>query len=66
MAHQVHWTKLILEAFIDKAMLSDQEKFIIESRVMGKITIVNVAHTAQGRSTNTVHMLEKYSLLRYT
>lgn len=35
MAHQVHWTKLILEEFIDKAMLSDQEKFIMESRVKG-------------------------------
>ena len=35
MAHQAHWTKLILEEFIDKDMLSDQEKFIMESRVKG-------------------------------
>lgn len=27
--------KLILEEFVDKAMLSDQEKFIMEPRVKG-------------------------------
>lgn len=35
MAHQVAWTKLIVEEFIKEAMLSEDEEAIIRTRVKG-------------------------------
>jgi len=32
MAHQVAWTKDILEAFIDMALLSEDEEFVMRTR----------------------------------
>lgn len=51
MAHQAHWTKLILEEFIDKAMLSAQEKFIMESRVKGWTVTEQVLYLKVSEST---------------
>lgn len=35
MAHQVMWTKLIVEEFIKEAMLSKDEEYIIRTRAKG-------------------------------
>ena len=35
MAHQVPWTKLIVEEFIQEAMLSKDEEYIIRTRAKG-------------------------------
>lgn len=35
MAHQVPWNKIILERFIELAMLNDEEEQIIRTRVAG-------------------------------
>lgn len=35
MAHQVPWTKLIVETFIKEAMLSKEEEYIIRTRAAG-------------------------------
>lgn len=35
MAHQVPWTKLIVEEFVKEAMLSKEEEYIIRTRAMG-------------------------------
>lgn len=35
MAHQVAWTKLIVEEFIKEAMLSKDEEYIIRTRAVG-------------------------------
>ena len=43
--------KLILEEFIDKAMLSAQEKFIMESRVKGRTVTEQVLYLKVSEST---------------
>lgn len=35
MAHQVHWTEQICQNFIQRAMLSDDEIYVLTSRVKG-------------------------------
>lgn len=35
MAHQVPWSKVILETFISEAMLTEEEEMIIRTRVAG-------------------------------
>lgn len=35
MAHQVPWTKLIVEEFIEQACLSKDEEFVIRTRASG-------------------------------
>lgn len=35
MSHQVPWSKVILEAFIDEACLSKEEEMIMRTRVAG-------------------------------
>ena len=35
MAHQVPWTKIILETFIKEAMLSEEEEWIMRTRIAG-------------------------------
>ena len=35
MAHQVPWTKLIVEEFIKEGMLSKEEEYIIRTRAVG-------------------------------
>lgn len=35
MSKQVPWTKTIMQCFIDEAMLSEEEIFILETRVKG-------------------------------
>ena len=35
MAHQVIWTKLIVETFIDEAMLTKDEEIILRTRAQG-------------------------------
>lgn len=35
MAHQVPWNKIILETFIEEAMLSEEEEWIMRTRVAG-------------------------------
>ena len=35
MAHQVPWTKLLVDNFVEFAMLSEDEEFIMRTRVKG-------------------------------
>lgn len=35
MAHQVPWNKIIVETFIEEAMLSEEEEMILRTRVKG-------------------------------
>ena len=55
MAHQVKWTKQLTEQFIDMAMLSDDEAYIIRSRVKG--TPVSVQAVCLSCSESTVHRM---------
>lgn len=35
MAHEVPWNKIIVERFVEMAMLSEEEQMILRTRVMG-------------------------------
>ena len=43
MAHQVLWTKIIVETFIQEAMLSKEEEEVFRTRVAGWTRTVNEA-----------------------
>ena len=55
MAHQVPWTKDILENFIDKALLSEDEEFIMRSRCKGYTVTMQAMYL--NKSESTVHKL---------
>ena len=53
MAKQIKWTKNLTESFIDLAMLSEEEAYIMRSRV--KNTPISVQADFLGCSTSTVN-----------
>ncbi|MCQ2962205.1 MAG: hypothetical protein MJ235_07720 [archaeon] len=55
MAHQVHWTKKLLDDFIEEALLSDDEIFIMKSRIQG----MPVSRQAMelNRSESSIHQM---------
>lgn len=55
MSHEVHWTEKICQNFIKKAMLSEDEVYILTSRVKG----ATVTHQAQhlNKSEATIHRM---------
>lgn len=55
MAHQVKWTKQLTEDFIDLAMLSDDEAYIMRSRVKGEWVTAQARHLQC--SEPTVHRM---------
>lgn len=55
MAHQIKWTKQLTEDFIEMAMLSDDEAYIIRSRV--KNTPVSIQSAYLNCSESTVHRM---------
>lgn len=64
---QVRWTKQLTEDFIDLAMLSDDEAYIIRSRV--KNTPVSIQASELSCSESTVHRMiaklkKKYDLVQ--
>ena len=44
MAHQVKWSKSVLEFFIEQALLSQFEETIIRTRVVEGLTVTEQAH----------------------
>lgn len=55
MTHQVKWTKQLTEDFIETAMLSDEEAYIMRSRVKGVSVTAQAFHLQCSEST--VHRL---------
>ena len=55
MAHQIKWTKQLTEDFIDMAMLSDDEAYLMRSRVKG--TSVTAQAIYLNCSESTVHRM---------
>lgn len=53
--HQIHWTKQLTEDFIDMAMLSEDEAYILRSRV--KNTPVSIQSAYLCCSESTVHRM---------
>lgn len=67
MAHQIHWTKQLTEDFIDLAMLSDREAYIVRSRVKGEYVSQQAMHLNCCESTvhNIIKRLkEKYDVVQ--
>lgn len=64
---QVHWTKQLTEDFIDEGMLSDDEAYLLRSRV--KNTPVSIQAYNLSCSEATVHRMiakikEKYDIVQ--
>lgn len=55
MAHQVRWTKQLTEDFIELAMLSEEEAYIMRSRV--KSTPISIQSDYLCCSESTVHRM---------
>lgn len=55
MAHQVVWTSKILELFKEKALLTEDEMFIMESRIKGHPVTYQAQHL--NCSEATVHRM---------
>lgn len=53
MSKQIRWTKQLTESFIDLAMLSDEEAYIMRTRVKG--TPISVQADFLGCSISTVN-----------
>lgn len=63
MAHQVPWTKEILENFIEYALLSDDEEFIMRSRCKGWTVTRQAMYLA--KSESSVHTMIKTLKIKY-
>lgn len=67
MAHQVKWSKHLLQEFCENALLSDDEVYIMESRTRGVPVSVQAAHLCCSEAT--VHRMiskikKKYDLVQ--
>ena len=51
MAHQVRWTKQILQDFYECALLNDSEKYIMESRIQGVPVSLQADHLCCSEAT---------------
>lgn len=61
MAHQVIWTQQVLEAFIEQALLSEDEEFIMRSRCRGMSVVQQAMMLNKSESTvhNMIRILKK-------
>lgn len=61
MCKQVAWTKKVLEDFIELAMLSDDEAFIMRSRCKGWTVTMQALELKKSESSvhRTINMLKK-------
>lgn len=61
MAHQVPWNKVIVEEFIDKAMLTEDEEWVLRTRVAGWSRTKQADHLQISISTldKIINMLKK-------
>lgn len=55
MSHEVHWTEKITQSFIQKAMLSDDEIYVLTSRIKGTTISQQAIHLH--KSEITVHRM---------
>lgn len=67
MAHQVKWTKQLTEQFIEMALLSEDEAYIMRSRVKGATVTEQSIHL--NKSIPTVHRMisklkKKYDMVQ--
>jgi len=67
MAHEVIWTDRLTSLFIEKAMLSEEEAFIIKTRARGYTTSYQADYL--GCSVQTVHRMvaklkQKYDVVQ--
>lgn len=67
MANQVRWTKKVTEDFIELAMLTEDEEYILRSRIKGTPVSIQADHLCC--SDSTVHriiskMKKKYDLVQ--
>ncbi|MGN0317811.1 MAG: hypothetical protein ACI4E1_07775 [Lachnospira sp.] len=63
MAHQVPWTKLLVDNFVELAMLSTDEEFIIRTRVKGWTVTRQAIHL--NKSESSVHAMIKTMKKKY-
>ena len=63
MAHQVKWTKRLLEDFYDLALLNDDEKYLMESRIKGVPVSLQAVHLCC--SDATVHRMIAKIKIKY-
>lgn len=69
MAHQVMWTKLIVETFIEEAHLSKDEEFVLRTRAAGWTVSQQASHLNVAEIT--VHRIiarlkKKYDIVQKT
>ena len=63
MSHQVPWTKKLMEDFIEEGMLTDDEAFILRTRVKGW-TVTQQALELH-KSESTVHKMIRKIKIKY-
>ena len=63
MAHQVAWTKYIVETFIEEAMLSEEEIMILRTRAMGWTRTKQSVEF--GMSLSTIYRIIKMLKIKY-
>lgn len=63
MAHQVPWSKDLIDKFIDRAMLSEEEAFIMRSRVQNWTVSMQADHL--GKSESAVHSMIRKLKIKY-
>lgn len=63
MAHQVQWTRTILDAFAEEAMLSDEEYQIMETRIKGWTVTRQAMYF--NKSESAIHSIIKNLKIKY-
>lgn len=63
MSHQVNWTQDKLEFFIEKALLNEDEEFIMRTRCKGWTITMQALHL--NKSESTVHAMIKKLKSKY-
>lgn len=63
MAHQVPWTKLLVDNFVEFAMLSEDEEFIMRTRVKGWTVTKQAMYL--NKSESAVHAMIKTMKIKY-
>lgn len=63
MSHQIPWTKKLMEDFIDEGMLTEDEAFLLRSRVKGW-TVTQQAMELH-KSESTIHKMIRKIKVKY-
>jgi len=63
MAHQVKWTKTIFDTFAEEAMLSEEEKLILKTRIEG--WTITKQSIELGKSESAINAMIKNLKLKY-